>query len=163
MTTLHAGLPVGDHQSERFVLDLKTTLPVPPSANNLYVNGRGGRRFKSKGYKAWLRECAVYLRHLDYRRHFDKPGGKKDKTKCVIILDVPINYKRDLDNVIKPTQDALRRSAVIPDDRYVDEVHAYRARPPYDDGGDRMTVCVLKEVSDGVAGGNSGKSEEGIR
>ena len=56
-------------------------------------------------------------------------------------MDVPINYQRDLDNVIKPTLDALKQSSVIPDDRWVNEIHAYRTRG----GEEKMMVYILKE------------------
>lgn len=147
MTTMHAGLPIADLHSEQYILIFRTTLPVPPSTNNLYVNGRGGRRFKSPRYKAWLKECALHFRTLKYYHCFDK----KDKAKRCIILDVPINYQRDLDNVIKPTLDALKQSAMIPDDRWVNEIHAYRATPPYNEGGERMAVRILKEEPLGEA------------
>lgn len=48
------------------------------------------------------------------------------KTGLRVEMAVGIDYRRDLDNVIKPVMDALADAGVIPDDRYVDVIEARR-------------------------------------
>ena len=136
MSATRTGAPIAPLHSGRYDLVFRVLLPVPPSTNNLFFNGRGGRRHKTPRYKAWLKECSQHFLTLGYHRY-----DKKDKTKQCVILDVPINYQRDLDNVIKPTLDALKQSSVIPDDRWVNEIHAYRTRG----SEEKMMVYILKE------------------
>jgi Holliday junction resolvase RusA-like endonuclease len=87
---------------------LKLTLPLPPSTNNLYANGKRGR-FKTKKYDAWLSEaylCAMKLRpssvHGPYR----------------VSIQVPWGMRGDIDNRIKPIMDFLVHYGLTDDDRH---------------------------------------------
>lgn len=88
---------------------------IPPSANNLFVNGKKGR-FKSAEYKEWqLRACL----HLRKQSGWHVPGPinvrltfNERQTRC------------DLDNIIKPTLDLLMAAGRISDDRNVRKIEA---------------------------------------
>ena len=95
-------------------------LPVPPSANSLYI-AKDRHRYISPVYKRWLREARVLMRCLD-----TFPA----KTPLRVDIDVVLSRRRDLDNIIKPILDSMQPSkawaGVIPDDRYVDVIEARR-------------------------------------
>ena len=94
-----------------------TDLPAPPSANALYV-WRDGRRVKTADYRRWRRD-AVLMLLSGMPRH---PA----KTPLRVVIEAAVNRTRDVDNLIKPIQDALQAAGVIPDDRWVDAVEARR-------------------------------------
>jgi hypothetical protein len=98
---------------------IKVTLPLPPSANNLFFNLKTGGRAKSQAYKDWLRiakaECLVAY-HDAGKPVFDP------KQRMSLHLRVGIGYRRDLSNTCKPIEDALCAFLPIPDDRYNDRV-----------------------------------------
>jgi len=90
------------------------TLPIPPSVNAAYGQGRGQQRFKSKSYKGWLNECPKlpelnidYPVSLSYTMHF--------KT----------THERDIANFEKLATDYLVSQGVLSDDnwRIVQEVN----------------------------------------
>lgn len=77
---------------------------MPPSTNNLFLNGTRGR-FRSQKYETWLQEAQV-----DYLRQRPKP------------ITGPVNItmefqeskrRRDLDNMTKAPLDFLVKSRVI--------------------------------------------------
>lgn len=76
------------------------SLPYPPSANKLwrYVNGRA---IKSADYRRWLNEALVAI-PLDAR------GKITGRCSIEIRADRPDRRARDLDNLLKPSLDALK-------------------------------------------------------
>ena len=71
-------------------------------------------------YKAWLDDSA----------HLMHQAGSKPiplKTPVQVEFYANINRQRDLDNLIKPTLDMLQYAGILPDDRWVDIIVAYRA------------------------------------
>lgn len=96
---------------------LEFVFPYPPTANHTWKRGFGAT-FLSPEYKAFLRDVYYLTRGQRLR----------DAPAYAVVLQVtpPDNRRRDLDNVIKPTLDALTRSGVWPDDSLVDEIHAER-------------------------------------
>lgn len=93
--------------------------PLPPSANALFVY-RHGRRRKTADYKAWRRGAAILARA--------SLPLMPSATALQVVLEVGINRRRDLDNVIKPTLDMLKAANVIEDDCWVDKILAQRSR-----------------------------------
>lgn len=99
------------------------TLPIPPSANNLFFNLKTGGRAKTPEYNAWLKlakgamEAAWYV-----------AGSPKipDKQKMRLKARVGATYRRDVTNCIKPIEDALCAFLPVPDDRYNDHVEIVR-------------------------------------
>jgi len=93
------------------------TLPIPPSTNNLYENGRRGR-YRSQKYDAWIEEAIYSL--------------GQQKIRDVIIgafamqIRVPMNLRGDITNRIKAPEDFLVNQGLIPDDRYAFKVSIER-------------------------------------
>lgn len=86
-------------------------LPVPPSANELFVTfpDRGGmRRGKTKIYKAWLTAAGWCLN-----------AARCQPIKGPVMLELlcPENGRRDLSNHLKATEDLLVGMSLIEDDR----------------------------------------------
>jgi hypothetical protein len=114
------------------------TLPIPPSANNLFVNGSGAvvgqrRRFgRMLGvpYKLWLHDAgwAIKLQCGAFAAPLI-PG--------LVSVDIraPLNRRRDLDNALKPTLDLLVRMGIISDDNLIDDLRIRRAGT-----GDQVTI-----------------------
>ena len=95
------------------------TLPIPPSANNLWKPlGKG--LAKTSSYKSWLALCSVKLLQI-------RPDRMPQATPLAVTIIVATSRRRDVDNVIKPSIDMLESCGVIPDDRWVDKVTAKRA------------------------------------
>lgn len=95
----------------------------PPSANRLWKNFRG-RVVKSRDYEDWLTHVQRDLAEL---------GKAPSPCGVTIILHggKGVTVRSDLDNLIKPTMDALRHAEVLADDN-LDHVHAIHARfEPY--------------------------------
>lgn len=88
---------------------------VPPSLNNMFVNGKKGR-FKSPEYKAWQARACSQLRRQD---GWHVPGPIR-----VRLVFARTQTKADCDNLIKPTLDLLMAAGRISDDSNVVEVRA---------------------------------------
>lgn len=79
---------------------ISLTLPMPPSANRLWRNGKK-RPFKSGEYLTWEQaaQAAIPMSARNLIR------GKHSVT---MVVDRPDRRLRDLDNRIKPVMDALK-------------------------------------------------------
>ena len=100
------------------------TLPVPPSANHLWRNLRGATLLSkaARTYRKVVGE-AVLMRG---------PGVSLPLTgrlRLTIILTAPDRRRRDLDNCIKPIQDALTHAGVWVDDEQIDALIIHRDPP----------------------------------
>jgi len=85
------------------------TLPYPPSANRLWRNVPGKGTLKSAAYRAWLSEA---LQSLLVQR----PARVSGPYVLSVVLRAPDRRLRDLDNTIKPLNDALKQAGIIEDD-----------------------------------------------
>ena len=47
----------------------------------------------------------------------------------LVRIQAELDYRRDLDNTIKPILDMLTHHRIMLDDRWVDEIHARRVTP----------------------------------
>ena len=109
---------MADEEERIWLLDV----PVPPSANNLYRNVRRRGRVRTAEYSSWLQAAQLVIqsqvtRAIAARRPTDFFG---------INLIARINHRRDLDNLVKPTLDLLRRLGLVPDDRWCNRIIARR-------------------------------------
>ena len=95
-------------------MDIVFDLPVPPSANELYVEV-AGRRYKTKKYKDWRKSLPLQFQPV-----------LPEKTPIECWIEANIGRNRDLDNVVKPTLDGLQQYGIIPDDKWVDKNHQER-------------------------------------
>lgn len=88
-------------------------VPVPPSANALFVTfrDRGGiRRARTKEYKAWATAAGFMV-------NAQRPNRVAGKVNVRIL--VPRNNRRDLSNHVKAVEDLLVGLQLIDDDRHV--------------------------------------------
>lgn len=99
---------------------LTFTLPVPPSANNLFVNVPGRGRVKSADYKRWINDAGWCAKTATVGK--DRPG-----LPYAISYEVPADKRRDLDNYLKAANDLLVRLAIIGDDSRIAELSIRRA------------------------------------
>jgi hypothetical protein len=95
-------------------------LPLPPSANALTRNVRGRGRVNTAAYNAWLSE-AVPLIHFAAtgRDGLGKLNGKPAKVSghyALYLRPSRTNPARDLGNLWKATEDALKKGGMIDDD-----------------------------------------------
>jgi len=115
-----------DEPACRFVL------PIPPSVNNLFVNRAGklhGGRAKGSDYKRWLHDAGWALKVA---------GGVPNVPGIVrVLIEAPLNRRRDLDNALKPLLDLLVKMSVIADDNLIDDLRIVRAGT-----GDNVTVSI---------------------
>lgn len=81
-------------------------LPMPPSANRLWRMMRG-HMVKSGEYRAWMDKAADAVTH--------QLGGAAPIAWFTICLGLPVT-RRDPDNAIKPTLDAIQHGGAILDD-----------------------------------------------
>jgi Holliday junction resolvase RusA-like endonuclease len=87
------------------------TLPMPPSTNALWFNAPGRGRVKTDAYRAWLKDAGWAIRAA---RIENIPG----RVAISVRAGLPTRT-RDLDNLLKPTFDALVSFSVIGDDKDV--------------------------------------------
>lgn len=98
-------------------------LPVPPSTNNLFANGKGSGRFITAKYSAWRTE-AGWMLQLARPVPF---GGMK----VSVVLYVPRKpASRDIDNFCKGPLDLLTAHKIINDDKQVEELIVRRHDDP---------------------------------
>lgn len=109
---------------------LRLSIPVPPSTNNLFVARRDGKgRAKTSSYEAWIGAAGKWIL-TQKRRLIDGPVR--------VEIMAPVNRKRDIDNIIKPTLDLLSKiMGIIQDDRYVDDLRIVRVAK-----GEMMTISI---------------------
>jgi len=103
------------------------TLPWPPSVNHYWIYRVVGKRVmvcigaKGKAFREAVKEATVEDADLFF------PASVK------LIVDIyaspPDRRKRDLDNILKGTLDALQHAGVYADDNQIDELHVYRMSP----------------------------------
>lgn len=91
-------------------------LPYPPTANNLFLNV-GKRRVRTKRYDAWIAEALA-----DIARQ--KPGRVCGAYRMALIATRPDRRARDVENLLKPTSDLLKKAGVIEDDSKAERVSA---------------------------------------
>lgn len=87
----------------------------PPTANHFW-GASGASRYLTPEYKTFLTECALVIAGTRLR--------VADGYFVDILATPPDNRVRDLDNVIKPTLDALTRCGVWKDDKLVVKILA---------------------------------------
>lgn len=93
------------------------TLPLPPSANNLFLT-RGNRRARSPEYDAWI-EAARWALHCEKLQPVTGPYA--------FLLALPYLMRGDCSNRLKAPEDLLVKEGLTPDDRHADLVMAHRS------------------------------------
>jgi crossover junction endodeoxyribonuclease RusA len=83
-------------------------LPLPPSANRLWVRAQKGMR-RSDEYVAWLNEAG-------WTAKTQRPSKIDGPFKVSIHAARPDKRRRDIDNLIKPSLDLMEHLRIIEDD-----------------------------------------------
>jgi crossover junction endodeoxyribonuclease RusA len=91
-------------------------LPLPPSANRLWVRARKGMR-RSDEYVAWLLEAG-------WTAKTQRPNSIKGPFKISIHASRPDKRRRDIDNLIKPTLDLVESLRIVENDSDCEQVSA---------------------------------------
>jgi crossover junction endodeoxyribonuclease RusA len=93
---------------------MRVFLPYPPSANERLTVRKGGGGFVNTAkYRAWKEE-ASWIVAMAVRDKANKIKGPY--TLDVVARPPPLNRRRDLDNLIKATSDALTAGGAVEDD-----------------------------------------------
>lgn len=107
-------------------------LPYPPTANTYYRNFRGRMVISARG-REFARAVAAIV---------GKVKPLRGRVGVGIALNPPDQRKRDIDNTIKPTLDALTKAGVWLDDSQIDIL--FIARREKINGG-RAIVTITEE------------------
>ena len=84
----------------------------PPSANNLFFNGKKGR-VKSAEYRLWQTTAGLQL---------NAQNAKPIAGRVDVEYSVPRNNRRDLGNFEKALSDLLVKQGIIEDDRKIERI-----------------------------------------
>lgn len=99
------------------------TLPYPPSVNRT-LRAVNGRVILSKRYRDWILEAgravAAQVQGEPLIQHY----------RLWIEAIAPDRRRRDLDNLLKPTSDLLKRAGVIEDDAFARAIIIHWSRTP---------------------------------
>ena len=102
------------------MITVHVTVPVPPSVNNLYVRTTHRRGLaRSKAYNDFRAAVRKAMQSVDRIEPSKRPWSLR-------IRVYGLERRRDLDNVVKPTIDAIVASGRVPDDRYLDALSVRR-------------------------------------
>lgn len=94
----------------------KISLPYPPSANKLWKPVGYGRMIKTAEYRLWMKEAA-WIAAMAARDQGQLLGPYK-----LLILACPtLKRCRDVDNIVKPTSDAIK-NLLVEDDSLCQEI-----------------------------------------
>jgi crossover junction endodeoxyribonuclease RusA len=107
------------------------TLPYPPSVNT-YWGFQGHRRFLTKKALEFKKEVGQCVR-------LSKVNFGKARLEVTILTHAPDRRPRDIDNIVKPTLDALMQGGLFDDDSQIDHLVVKRGDPIK---GGKTTVSV---------------------
>lgn len=108
---------------------MTVTIPWPPSVNHYWrrTEQRGRMAISAKGRAFRNAVLAAFLEQHGYgwRARVDPYA----RYQLHISASPPDRRRRDLDNVLKATLDALEHARIFHDDAQVDDLHIVRANP----------------------------------
>lgn len=90
----------------------EASLPVPPTANNLFPTSKSGHRFTSSEYRAWKELAAA-----EFKGCFQQLNGRLQAEYHYVFKDFK---RRDLANFEKAVTDFLVTKGVFEDDCQID-------------------------------------------
>ena len=120
---------------------IQIVLPYPPTLNHFYQRS-GKRVFRSKEYRD-------FIGRVGWIWKISAPGNWRQEGRIAVNIEVvPPDYrKRDLDNIVKATFDALTRAGAWKDDSQVEALHVRRRSP--DKENPRVVVGIFHGVPKG--------------
>ena len=102
---------------------IELTLPYPPSVNRT-LRAVNGRVILSKRYREWILEAGLAVAG-------QMPAQAPVRAyRLWIEATPPDRRRRDLDNLLKPTSDLLKRAGVIEDDAFARAIIIQWSRQP---------------------------------
>lgn len=112
-------------------------LPFPPSINHYWTIIPMGRKVR----------MIIGKRGKDFRQQIQKTIGKIqcnfNKLSVKIMVCPPDKRRRDLDNLLKATLDALQHAGVYKDDCQIDDLHICRSSKIISGG---KLIIYIKEI-----------------
>lgn len=121
---------------------LKFALPFPPSVNHYWRHiskgEHAGRVLISKDGRAYRNLCVAKVIEQRVPRH-----TLTGKLAVAIEVYPPDRRRRDLDNLLKGSLDALKHCGVIEDDGDIDDLHVKRG--PAEPGG--LLLVTMREIA----------------
>lgn len=108
------------------MMRFRISLPLPPSANNLFANAAAGGRYPTKEYKQWLRGAGWIVQAEKSKQGI--PSEPEQKKPYEVTLVFGMTRQRDIDNGIKAVLDLMKKQGIISDDRWVDRLIVERLR-----------------------------------
>lgn len=120
---------------------MEITLPYPPSVNRYWRAIGRGRVIISREGRDYRRKVGYVIIDM---RDGELPEPTKARLSVTIKAFMPDRRRRDLDNVLKATLDALQNGGVFEDDEQVDDLRIIReaVEPP-----GRLEI-VMEEIPD---------------
>lgn len=103
-------------------------LPWPPSVNHYWIlikAKQGGRKVLGPKGREFRTKVAEYIKNHNLDGYFTE----HDRLEMVINMYPPDRRKRDVDNINKPTLDALEGAGFFPDDCQIDDLRTIRRSP----------------------------------
>ena len=103
-------------------------LPWPPSINHYYGHRALGKRVmqyigaKGKKYREEVRQSLTRAMLEHCKKHFTSDT----RLKIDAMVLSPDKRRRDIDNLLKASIDALMHAGVFPDDSQIDDIHIVR-------------------------------------
>lgn len=121
---------------------LQFKLPFPPSVNHYwrYISrgAQAGRVLISEEGRAYRTSCAAEVLQQRVPRH-----ELSGRLSVAIQAYPPDRRRRDLDNLLKGSLDALKHCGLIQDDGDIDDLHVMRG--PVESGGSLLVT--IREVA----------------
>lgn len=99
------------------MMQYQFTLPYPPSSNHYWFQN-GNRRFIGAKGKQFRQDVKMVVNHLN---------PLTGKMYIDIMATMPDRRKRDLDNLLKATLDALQHGGLFEDDKDIDDIRIRRS------------------------------------
>ncbi|MFN3813776.1 MAG: RusA family crossover junction endodeoxyribonuclease [Aquificaceae bacterium] len=127
------------HTSDKEVIEIILSgIPVPKS--NRYIRRKGGKVFKPPRVKNWEVRALWEI----------KEQYKNEPLDCKLSMDIllilPNNRKRDIDNMLKSLWDVLEKAKVIKNDNQIYEVRTIKKVIK----GEKRTIIKIEEyIEDG--------------
>jgi len=96
---------------------MKLTIPYPVPAHACFRNLTGKGRVKTSRYRTWIRAAGNEVM-AQRREHFD------GDVTLSLIAKRPDKRRRDLDNLLKASQDLMVHCGILDDDQQIIKVSA---------------------------------------
>lgn len=111
-----------------------TLVDIPPTSNHRLMPvqmGKGLRLVKTPEYRHWMEQAVISLskQNLEYRAKIFN-----ERVAVFITVLFPDKRRRDIDNLLKPVNDALTKAGIIADDSLIDYERVMRL-PVNPEGG----------------------------